>query len=711
MSVPNNESAIAAHRHFATKPHIAGSEQDLVTAKDFLHVLQRELRIAQSASGDSVFDAGSYASRNATLSITNLTKPTAWIDKYFPVMNRPLNRSLEILDSDGNAIWTANLEEVGDPLDPEAEKNSNAVPAFHGLSCDGDVRGQLVYANLGRKEDYDALVKAGVSLTGKIVLTRYGGIFRGLKVKGAQDLGAAGVLIFNDPKDDGTVTPENGYDTYPHGPARNPTSLQRGSVQFLSVYPGDPTTPGYPSYENATRTEGTNIPKIPSLPISWNNAKILLAEIGLGPLAGKAMNRTVRLVNHVDNKVIPIWNTMGVIPGSVPDEVIVIGNHRDAWVMGATDPSSGTASMHEVIRGFGTLLSKGWKPLRTIVIASWDAEEYGLIGSTEWGEDFADWIDKHVVAYLNVDSSVSGSRLRLSASPSLAHMVRSTAEKVPHPKNSSLTLWDARTDVGSLFGNGTVSMEDVAERMEVQGESVGVNPLGSGSDYTVFLQRIGVASANGGFGSTLSDPVYHYHSVYDTIRWQEVWTDPGFHKHVAIAKHLGLQALRLADLPILPINTTHYALELDNYLDKVEGLVASGPLSGLNLLPFRSTIRRLQLASAKLDVERAILTSALEGRSLREVPDLAQRVKKVNKALAAFERGFISETGIPEREWYRHLGVAPGKWLGYGATTFPALTEAIKYDRSLERAQDEVARLIELVELLAVRITPGSRKW
>ncbi|KAH9977630.1 Zn-dependent exopeptidase [Lactifluus volemus] len=780
-TIPNSANAIAASRKYATKPHLAGSEGDLRTAMYFFDLLQREFSIPKSCR-DPIYPAGSKASRNATLSIANLTEPAAWIDVYYPILNTPLDRSLEILGDDGSTVWKAELEESADQLDDDAHTYADSVGAWHGLSRDGQAEGRLIYANYGTKSDYDELVEKGVDFTGAIVLVRYGRLFRGLKVKRAQELGAAGILIYSDPQDDGTVTEKNGYAAYPHGPARNPTSVQRGSVQFISMYPGDPTTPGYPAYENSTRTNGSNIPSIPSLPISWANAKVLLDEI-------ESKNRPVRLINHVDTKVTPIWNVMGVIPGHIKDEVVLVGNHRDAWVLGAADPSSGTASVHELVRGLGALLEEGWKPLRTIVIASWDGEEYGLVGSTEWGEDFPEWIQKHVVAYVNLDSAVSGSRLRSAASPLLAHFIRNTAKDLPHPTDPKRTLWDATSDRGQLFGEshdmgspGTKVGTEVAD-------SFGVRPLGSGSDYTVFLQRLGISSMEAGFGSTHSDPVYHYHSVFDSERWQEVYGDPGFVKHVAIAKNLGLQTLRLADALVLPFNTTHYAFELESYLDRVEVLAAASS-AAVNFIPLRAAIKSLQFASLELDAEKfaaeRVLNRylrkwrkrhpkqkknrfrrfirrlkrffAIENQEIQEQHEMkgadvtahktngkvdvqdgrwpqyrqhphhphwptglswprwpprkphhvprkfikaVKAVRKINQKLVSFERGFIHEEGIKDREWFRHLGVAPGKWLGYGATTLPALTEAITIEKDITLANYEVRRLTEVVEKIA----------
>ncbi|KAF8165479.1 Zn-dependent exopeptidase [Crassisporium funariophilum] len=811
LSVPTVESALEASRAYATHPHLAGSSEDLLDAKTILHLLQDELGIPKPSDAP-IYSAGTPSSRNATLLLTSPqapSHPTAWIDTYYPVMNTGTEQRLEILDNNGNPTWSAELVEDGDPRDPDAHKYRDAIPTWHGLSCDGDVTGELVYANYGYKEDYDELVSQGANLTGKIVLVRYGNNFRGLKIKGAQELGAAGVLIYSDPRDDGFVTVKNGYAPYPAGPARNPTSVQRGSVQFLSSYPGDPTTPGYPSYEDAERTEGTNIPKIPSLPISWFNAERLLEEIGdpyvqtghgKQVLSGKASESKVRLVNHVDTKVTPIWNAMASIPGHIRNEVIVIGCHRDAWVMGAADPTSGTVSLHEIIRGFGALLKKGWKPLRTIVIASWDAEEYGLVGSTEWGEDFSPWISEHVVAYLNVDVSVAGSRFTSSASPSLAHIIKQTALDVPHPTKDNKTLWDARLDEGpytddAMDGHSqSIDAEYLeqynAEQKEVRASKTEISPLGSGSDFTVFLQRLGVASSDQGFAFTPTDAVYHYHSVYDTQTWQERYADPGFYRHVAVAKHMGLLALRIIDSIILPLNTTQYALELDDYLNKVESLVPTleEKAKDVQFSSLRTSIKNLQDTSFKLDAEKfdaeedflkllkrlpfpgrrrgqckrrsGVLRRAadwikgvfgvppptdaelqlLSSRSadnweeylqyvvddgvedlnvdnngvhhnglpfpIRRFIKAAKRVARANQKLIAFERGFISEDGIKDREWYKHLGVAPGKWLGYGATTFPALTEAITYEKNVTLIRLEASRLENLLDSLSKVLEP-----
>ncbi|TRM68157.1 hypothetical protein BD626DRAFT_424829 [Schizophyllum amplum] len=812
LSVPNEESALNASRYYATKPHLAGSPQDLAVAKDLLAVIQSAFDI-EPPPAVPLFQAGSPASQSATRGIPLMDRPHAWIDEYYPVMNTPLDRSLQVLGDDGEVLFDADVEEEADDTDPEAGRYRTAVPVFHGLSKEGDVTGKLVYANYASKEDFDDLVEKGVNMTGSIIIARYGGLFRGLKVKGAQEHGAVGCIIFTDPKDDGAVTVENGYKAYPDGPARNPSSIQRGSVQFLSMYPGDPTTPGAPAYENSTRTEGTNIPSIPSLPISWTNAEKLLSSLGEG---GEWEGKSVRLVNKVDTKVTPIWNNMAVIPGHIKNEFVVIGNHRDAWVMGGTDATSGTVSMHEVVKGFGALLKQGWKPLRTIVIALWDAEEYGLIGSTEYVEDFESFLGEHVVAYLNLDSSVSGPQLGMSASPSLAHFMQEAAMDLPHPTDKDRSLWDARADKGTYEGKIDAEVEAMFDAQAASAENIGIGVLGSGSDYTAFVQRMGVTSGDMGMKGTSRSPAYHYHSIFDSQRWQEMYADPGFHRHVAVAKLLGLQTLRLASDVILPFNTTHYSFLMEKFVDEVEEIAIANSAS-LDVAFLRSSVRSLQAASLSLDYakfkaesdlkelvkkwkkkrsalrklrrkawkkyckvmgkidkrcahdkkfthsdsevlkdmqvledlpplpppptlrvggktikprigrapaamrekklkerEEAMVFARItqqvygakldvhaEGFPLQEFLKVMKEIKAVNAKLVGFERGFIAPEGLKDREWYQHLLVSPGRWTGYGATTFPGLKEALTIEKDIDLAEYELARLKKAVDAVA----------
>ncbi|KAG9124463.1 hypothetical protein FRC07_011555 [Ceratobasidium sp. 392] len=645
LSVPNAESAIAVSRAWTAKPHYAGTDNDYTSAIEQLEVFQKHLGIKPPKS-IPVFDAGSTQSRQSILSISNLTEPTAWVDTYYSLLNTPGERKLEIINEDGTPFWSANVDETPAEGDPAGQWH-NVVGAWHGLSRGGDVQGRIVHVNYGTKKDFDDLIAAGHNLTGTIALARYGRVFRGLKilrqVKAAQEAGAVGCLIYSDPRDNGPVTVENGYKAWPEGPALNPDSVQRGSVVFLSTYPGDPTTPGYPSYPGVNRTEGVNIPAIPSLPISWANAQVLLKEIG-GDSVFSA--RKIRLLNGVKDAVTPIWNTMAVIPGHVRNEVVLLGNHRDAWVLGAADPTSGTVAVHEIAKGLGELLKQGWKPLRTIILASWDAEEYGLIGSTEWGEDFADWIQENVTtqyalelggyldrvtelsAHMNVAPDFTGLRHAISkvqkASIALDHRkahaerrLRRALEKIGHRQQHACArrkFAKTRTWVKKVFG----VYEDVEKRVEEKVKGV---------------------------------------------EWPKKWPEG-----VRIPPRIGRLPAWAEEQQEKTKERGHQRHGHDKHHrhDKHHGHHKHGG--------FRKLIRAVK------------------------------EVQAVNKKLSTFEQGFLSDEGIPDREWYRHLGVAPGKWLGYGATTLPALTEAITIEKNSTLAAYEVERLTSLLEKLAEKL-------
>ncbi|KMU77530.1 N-acetylated-alpha-linked acidic dipeptidase 2 [Coccidioides immitis RMSCC 3703] len=448
---------------------------------------------------------------------------------YDVYINYPVDHRLALIEKDGEhskVKFEASLEE--DVLDDDSTSGlNNRIPTFHGYSASGNVTAQYVYVNYGTFWDFEDLVKANVSLEGKIALAKYGGGFRGLKVKRAQELGMVGVVIYSDPQEDGEITEENGYKAYPDGPARNPSAVQRGSVNFLSQLPGDPTTPGYPSKPGCHRVDPYDyIPSIPSLPLSYEEAIPLLKALnGHGPaakdfnerwqgggLSHKGVkynigpspeNLVLNLYNEQDYVTTPLWNVIGTVPGTIPDEVIIMGNHRDAWIAGgAGDPNSGSAALNEVIRSLGEALKAGWKPLRTIVFASWDGEEYGLIGSTEWVEENLSWLSKANVVYLNLDVATTGPNFKAAASP-LLHKA----------------LFEATGLV--LSPNQTVKGQTIRDVWDKD-----VDPMGSGSDFTAFQDFAGVASIDMSFAGGKNDPVYHYHSNYDSFDWMERFGDP-----------------------------------------------------------------------------------------------------------------------------------------------------------------------------------------
>lgn len=634
---------------------------------------------------------------------------------YDTYINYPIGHRLALYEQNktkGVETWNikfeASLEEDVLEEDPSTGLD-NRIPTFHGYSASGNVTAPYVYVNYGTYQDYEDLIKANVSLAGKIAVARYGGIFRGLKIKRAEDLGMVGAILFTDPGDDGFLTEENGVELYPEGPARNPSSVQRGSAQFLSVSPGDPTTPGYPSKPGVPRepTEG-RIPSIPSIPISYVDAlPILRALNGHGP-AAKDFNKywdtnlglkykgvdynigpspdnlLLNLVNEQDYVTTPLWNVIGVINGTLLDEVVIVGNHRDAWIAGgAGDPNSGSAALNEVIRSFGVALSHGWKPLRTIVFASWDGEEYGLIGSTEWVEEYLPWITHANVAYVNIDVATTGPNFGTSASPLLNKLIYEVTSLVPSPNQTI-----AGQTVGDIW-NGKIST------------------MGSGSDFTAFQDFAGVPSLDFGFTGGSNSPVYQYHSNYDSYYWMNTYGDPGFHYHIAAAKILALFTAKLSESPVVPLNATDYAIAVEGYVSQVEAKLEasiagtesevehaearsrptpSSPTGDVDSL--RLSFKTLHKAAAKL-LKSAKAHDALAAELAEEAGEdipwwkwyskikLYYRIRAVNTKYKYLERKFLYQKGLDGRPWFKHVIFAPGLWTGYAGAVFPGLVEAI----------------------------------
>ncbi|ODQ82776.1 hypothetical protein BABINDRAFT_169952 [Babjeviella inositovora NRRL Y-12698] len=655
---------------------------------------------------------------------------TASIDTYDVYLSYPEDHALNLLEN-GSTVYSAPLKE-DEIIDPTSH-GDDLVPTFLGYAGNGNVTAEYIYANYGTIEDFRRLNASGVDISGKIAIVRYGRIFRGLKVKFAQDFGAVGVLIYSDPGDDFGITPANGFKQYPDGPARQESSVQRGSVQFLSIQPGDPTTPGYGSKKGAKRGDPFNsTPKIPVLPISYREIKPILARLnGFGKTLGHSWkgelpgykynvgpnpNYTLNLYSNQTFNITPIWNVYGEIQGLHKDEVIIVGNHRDAWIKGgAGDPNSGSAALLEVARGLYELQKSGWKPLRTIILASWDGEEYGLLGSTEFGETFSKLLQRNVVAYLNIDAAVTGTKLGLGASPVLNHVLRSAAELVPYPKG------------GSLYEHFQAESKDR------------ILALGSGSDYTVFLDHLGIPSADLGFGGYRNDTLYHYHSNYDSYYWMTHFGDPGFVYHNTIAKYLGVVVLKLAEREVIDFRLNEYALKVSEYFDEAiagipeswlnqtagiveaahdsnerfikratngayrvpQGYVASTRRSaGLHACHHRrrrTASERVFLHSevthARADLQRLIKASYLFDVAAEELQEDAEnreflhwwdriklhfRLVSYNKRLQYFERNFLDEAGLKDRSWFRHIVFAAGRYTGYAGQTLPGIREAIE---------------------------------
>ena len=595
---------------------------------------------------------------------------------YRVLLNWPVVVHVEAFDASGKLLMSGPTREhvQGDPY----QDNPQVVMPFNGSSASGDLIGEVVYANYGRPEDFVQLTSQHIDLRGKIVIMRYGANFRGVKVDLAEQHGAAGVLLYSDPHDDGYFR----GDAYPNGPWRPATSVQRGSVQFLFQYPGDPETPGFASTPDLPDTmrvspEG-NQPHIISIPISYHDAAPILQALG-GPGAptdwqgglpfryhlGPGGVR-VHLVSQQDYKRRMIWDVIGTIPGSeLPGEQVIVGNHRDAWVYGAADPVSGTAAMLEAIHGVGELLRNGWRPRRTLIFCSWDGEEEGLIGSTEWVEQNGNDMSR-VVAYFNTDIGVSGPAFTATAVPSLKNFVREIAQTAPSALQG--TVYDQWRL--SQAGNDEISSKMAAPDA---GKEVPVGDLGSGSDFTPFLQHEGVPSTQ--VASTGAYGVYH--STFDDYKWYVMNADPHFLYLQQMARVLGLEALRMADADVLPYDYEAYARAIGAFLDFAQSKANDAGLGSLDFTLARSADSRFASAAARV-------------RALQLAPPV--NPAQLDAALRTVESDLLAPAGLPGRPWYRHLIFAPGIFTGYAPVVLPGVNEAIDaHDPKL--AQEQLSEL------------------
>jgi N-acetylated-alpha-linked acidic dipeptidase len=577
----------------------------------------------------------------------------------------------------------------------EGDKDSfgpGVIMPFHAYSPSGEAEGQVVYANYGLPEDYEKLDEMGISVRDRIVLVRYGRSFRGVKVHVAEDRGASAVLIYSDPADDGYMQ----GDIYPHGPMRPETGIQRGSVQYFFRYPGDPLTPGWAATSTTERLapeRAYNLPRIPSLPISYGDAEKILRHLAGPNVPAKAGWQgglpfayhigpgpvTLRLKVEMDYQVRPIWNVIGTLRGNEePENIVIVGNHRDAWTYGAVDPNSGTAVLLEMARGFGELVRSGYRPRRTIKFASWDGEEYGLLGSTEWVENFKTLSTRNVVAYVNMDAAISGDQFSVGASPSLRLFVQRIAGMVNDPKTNRTVLsrwWHQQNENKKRKTEPNWSAIDTV--------AVNIDDLGSGSDFAAFIHFTGVPCLSMNFGG----PYGVYHAIYDNFYWMEKFGDPTFAYHATLTKIAGLMAMELADRPALPIGILAFARQVKKAIKNMQAA-----LKELEEKP----VTQLDDLSRKVDewVRVAQNWHKVEANTVTlDVLDL----KTLNGHLMAIDRAFISPEGLPGRTWHKNLYVAPGEFTGYAAQTLPALRECVD-KKELDRLPIEESRLMLAVE-------------
>ncbi|MGH7740828.1 MAG: M28 family metallopeptidase, partial [Candidatus Eiseniibacteriota bacterium] len=522
--------------------------------------------------------AGTPADRATAEYVKNRFEAYGWdarIESVPVYLNYPAKSTLELIEPRREPLA---LRESGQPWDKDAY-DSAAFDAFHGYGAAGEVTAQVVYANYGDVEDLSKLAEMGIEVRDRIVLVRYGKIFRGLKVRNAERAGAAGVLIYSDPEDDGFAK----ADPYPRGAGRPQDGIQRGSVQYLSEGPGDPTTPGWASRDGGKRlkpAEAKGIPRIPSLPISWGEAQKILEALE-GPQSPPAWQGGVPLTYHVgpgpakihmlvgqDYAVRPIWNVIATLKGRErPDEWVMCGNHRDAWTYGAVDPNSGTICLLEMARALGSLAKTGWRPRRSIVLCSWDGEEYGLLGSTEYGEGAAEELAAKAAVYLNVDVAVAGRNFRVNGSQALSDVIFEAMGDVPDPSHGGSVYAVARA---RAYAEGRADWARLNRERRWRGEperafTLSLPALGSGSDYTVFLDHLGIASADLRFEGLQGT----YHSMYDDFEYLDRVVDPGYPYHVALTDLWTRVSLRLAEAEVLPL---HYSATGTFVLDELQAL-------------------------------------------------------------------------------------------------------------------------------------------
>jgi len=666
-AIPSADEEKRQHRLFTSEPHPAGSKRNNELAE---------------------YMAAEWRKQG----LENVV-----IRQYDVYSSEPKSTSLEMISP---VPFKASLREAAYDEDPDT-KNPRISAAWTGMSISGDVTAPVVYAHSGNPEDYAVLRKKGIDVKGKIVLVRYSNpySYRGFKALTAQREGAAAILIYSDPAEDGFKKGK----VFPEGPWGPETHIQRGAITYDFIVPGDPLTPGWASVPGARRIasqDAQSLPKIMALPLSWADAKPLLENMG-GPVApadwqgGLAIQyhlggeqARVHLKIEMDNSIKPYFVVEGRIQGAdVPDQWIVLGNHRDAWVFGGVDPSSGTASMMEMTRAFGALLKQGVRPRRTLVFCSWDGEEVGLTGSTEWGEQFGEELQKKAVAYINVDSSVSGPDFDGSAVGSLAPMLIETTHSLEDPSGVSLyEAWkNARAKKNKDSGDGPATDFVLADTR-----------IGSGSDHTVFLNYVGIPviglSFDGSYGV--------YHSAYDNFYWMNHFGDPGYRYHTLASNLWGVLALRLANADLLPFDFDSYAQNVRAF---VKDLSKGRDVSQVDLKSLMLKLAEFEAAGRKLN---ATISTVLASKSTKTF------LNSANQSMLQVERNWLNPEGIPGRPWFKHM--LYGARFTYAHLELPGLTEAVEqgdWQRANQQAhilQAAVDRNTKLIDEITAELLKAS---
>jgi N-acetylated-alpha-linked acidic dipeptidase len=657
----------------------------------------------------------------------------AQIETFDVLFPTPKERVLEMTEP---SRFTAKLQEPPVSADPTSNQLSEQLPSYNAYSIDGDVTGRLVYVNYGLPRDYEELDRLGVSVKGAIVIARYGNSWRGIKPKVAAEHGAIGCIIYSDPRDDGYFQD----DVFPDGPMRNENGVQRGSVMDMPTYPGDPTTPGVGAKGDVKRLaikDITTLTKIPTLPISYGDAKPLLAALK-GPVAPESFRGALPITYHVGPgpakvhlkvafnwDIKPVYDIIARIPGAEsPDQWIIRGNHHDGWVNGAEDPISGQIALLEEARGLSELLKQGWKPKRTIIYCAWDGEEPMLLGSTEWAEYHADELKQHAAIYINTDGNGRGF-LQVEGSHSLEKFVNSVSRDITDPEKN-ISVWKreqaARLTQGRM--DRAEDRKDARTRPDLR-----IGPLGSGSDYTAFIDHLGVASLNVSFGGEDAGGIYH--SIYDDFYWFTHFSDKDFTYGRALAQTVGTMVVRFADADVLPYDFTDFSDTIHKYSEELKTLlknrqeqirdrnqdIEDGMYSATSD-PRRPTVAPPKeevppfLNFAPLDNAQNLLDHAAQ-RYSKAVKAFAgssaasQSLQGLNAKLLMAERKLTNPDGLPRRPWYQHLIYAPGFYTGYGSKTLPGVREGIE-EKHYPEADKEIIRVAKVLEDYAAAIDSAA---
>ncbi|WP_295990082.1 transferrin receptor-like dimerization domain-containing protein [Rugamonas sp.] len=645
----------------------------------------------------------------------------AQIETFYVLFPTPKTRLLEMTSP---SRFSAKLEEPAEAKDPTSRQKSEQLPSYNAYSIDGDVRGPLVYVNYGRQQDYEELEKQGISVRGAIVIARYGESWRGIKPKVAAEHGAIGCIIYSDPRDDGYAA----GDVFPDGPMRNKDGVQRGSVADLPTYPGDPLTPGVGATKDAKRLDikdAKTLTAIPVLPISYGDAQPLLAAM-TGPLAPPSWRGGLPITYHLGSgpaqvhlklafnwDIKPIYDVIATIPGrAFPDQWVIRGNHHDAWVNGADDPLSGMSAMLEEARALGVLLKQGWQPQRTIVYTAWDGEEPGLLGSTEWVEQHGDELAQKAVIYINTDDSGRGF-LDVAGSHTLEKFINAVARDVEDPE-AKVSLWK-RWQAHQIVTGTAEERREARSRPDLR-----IDALGSGSDFTPFLQHNGVASLAIGFSG--EDQAGVYHSVYDDFYHYTHFSDTDFVYGRALAQTAGTAVIRMADAQLMPFEFTDIADTVQTYITQIKHMLeqkqdearernrevedglfvttgdprhptttpkAAAVPPALNFAPLDN------VSTALADAAQRYARAADKARGQLSHDPAA--LLRVNARLMQSERELLDPKGLPKREWYRHLLYAPGYYTGYAVKTMPGVRESIE-QKDYANVAAEVGKLAQALQ-------------